>query len=82
MPACNCLRLLGQLGLLGNLVPIRNPAKRRRIRTVLQKIMHRAAQVIHQARQWWLDLGQASPVARLFEYLQQRLLVQPKAAPK
>lgn len=81
MLAYNCLRLLGQLGLLGELAPIRHPAKRRRIRTVLQEIMYRAAQVIHTARQWWLDLGQASPVARLFEYLQQRLVVQPKAAP-
>ncbi|AEF99269.1 IS1380 family transposase [Methylomonas methanica] len=81
MLAYNCLRLLGQLGLLGDLAPIRHPAKRRRIRTVLQEIMYRAAQVIHKARQWWLDLGQASPVARLFEYLQHRLVVQPKAAP-
>jgi hypothetical protein len=81
MLAYNCLRLLGQLGLLGDLAPIRHPAKRRRIRTVLQEIMYRAAQVIHKARQWWLDLGQASPVARLFEYLQQRLVVPPKAAP-
>ncbi len=81
MLAYNCLRLLGQLGLLGDLAPIRHPAKRRRIRTVLQDIMYRAAQVIHKARQWWLDLGQFSPVARLFEYLQQRLVIQPSAAP-
>jgi hypothetical protein len=81
MLAYNCLRLLGQLGLLGDLAPIRHPAKRRRIRTVLQEVMYRAAQVIHKARQWWLDLGQASPVAKLFDYLQQRLVVQPPAAP-
>lgn len=81
MLAYNCLRLLGQLGLLGDLAPIRHPAKRRRIRTVLQEIMYRAAQVIHKARQWWLDLGQALPVARLFEYLRQRLVAQPKVAP-
>ncbi|MBS3965403.1 MAG: hypothetical protein KGZ80_13120 [Methylomonas sp.] len=67
--------------MLGDLAPIRHPAKRRRIRAVLHEIMYRAGQVIHKARQWWLDLGQASPVARLFEYLQQRLVVQPKAAP-
>ena len=76
MLAYNCLRLLGQLGLLGELAPIRHPAKRRRIRTVLQELMYRAAQVTRKAKQWWLDLGRDSPVARVFAYLQQRLVVQ------
>jgi hypothetical protein len=35
--AYNCLRLLGQLGLTGEIAPIRHPAKRRRIKTVLAK---------------------------------------------
>ena len=78
MLAYNCLRLIGQLGLLGDLAPIRHPAKRRRIKTVLQEVIYRAAQVIHKAREWWLDLGRASPVAKVFAYLQQRLIVQPK----
>lgn len=77
MLAYNCLRLIGQLGLTGGLAPIRHPAKRRRLRTVLQQIMYRAAQVIHKSRQWWLDLGYASPVANVFAYLQERLVVQP-----
>lgn len=77
MLAYNCLRLIGQLGLIGELAPIRHPAKRRRLRTVLQEIMYRAAQVIRKARQWWLDLGYASPVLKVFAYLQQRLVVQP-----
>jgi hypothetical protein len=77
MFAYNGLRLIGQLGLLGDLAPIRHPAKRRRLRTVLQEVMYRAAQVIHKARQWWLDLGHASPVAKVFAYLQERLVVQP-----
>lgn len=76
----NCLRLIGQLGLTGDMAPIRHPAKRRRLRTVLQEIMYRAAQVIHRARQWWLDLGRASPVARVFAYLRERLVVQPRFA--
>jgi hypothetical protein len=46
-----------------------HPAKHRQIRTVLQEIMYCAAQVILKARQWWLDLGRTSPVAKLFEYL-------------
>ena len=77
MFAYNCLRLIGQLGLTGDLAPIRHPAKRRRLRTVLQEVMYRAAQVIHKARQWWLDLGHASPVAKVFAYLQERLVAQP-----
>jgi hypothetical protein len=80
MLAYNCLRLIGQLGLTGHLAPIRHPAKRRRLRTVLQEVMYRAAQVIHKARQWWLDLGRASPVAKVFAYLQERLVAQPGSA--
>lgn len=81
MLAYNSLRLIGQLGLLGDLAPIRHPAKRRRLRTVLQEIMYRAAQVVHKARQWWLDLGQGSKVAKVFEFLQQRLVLQARCAP-
>jgi hypothetical protein len=77
MFAYNSLRLIGQLGLTGDLAPLRHPAKRRRLRTVLQEIMYRAAQVIHKARQWWLDFGQSSPVAPVFAYLQKRLVAQP-----
>lgn len=76
MLAYNCLRLIGQLGLLGELAPLRHPAKRRRIKTVLQEIMYRAAQVIHKAREWWLDLGKNSAVAKVFAFLQNRLVVQ------
>jgi hypothetical protein len=36
--AYNCLRLLGQLGLTGEIAPIRHPAKRRRLKTVLQEL--------------------------------------------
>ncbi len=41
--AYSCLRLLGQVGLTGEIAPIRHPARRRRIRTVPQEIMYRAA---------------------------------------
>lgn len=34
------------------------PGKRRRIRTVLQELVHRAAVVVHKARQIILDFGQ------------------------
>uniref|UniRef100_UPI000A40DBE0 transposase n=1 Tax=Vreelandella aquamarina TaxID=77097 RepID=UPI000A40DBE0 len=55
--AYNILRLMGQLGMTGELSPVRHPAKRRRIRTVLQELVHRAALVIHKARQIILDFG-------------------------
>ena len=56
--AYNILRLMGQLGMTGELSPVRHPAKRRRIRTVLQELVHRAAVVVHKARQIILDVGQ------------------------
>lgn len=55
--AYNCLRLLGQLGLTGEIAPIRHPAKRRRLRTVLQEIMYRAAQFVAHARKLILNFG-------------------------
>ena len=56
--AYNILRLMGQLGMTGEISPVRHPAKRRRLRTVLQELVHRAALVIHKARQIILDFGQ------------------------
>jgi len=56
--AYNILRLMGQLGMTGELSPVRHPAKRRRLRTVLQELVHRAALVIHKARQVILDFGE------------------------
>ena len=55
--AYNCLRLLGQLGLTGEIAPIRHPAKRRRLKTVLQEIMYRAAKFVAHARRLVLDFG-------------------------
>lgn len=55
--ACNCLRLIGQLGLTGEIAPIRHPAKRRRLKTVLQEIMYRAAQFVAHARRFVVDFG-------------------------
>jgi Transposase DDE domain group 1 len=72
--AYNSLRLIGQLGLTGELSPVRHPAKRRRIRTILQEIMYRAAQFIRKARQLILDFGQHCPAFRAFASIQNQLL--------
>lgn len=74
MLAYNCLRLVGQIGLLGNLSPVRHPAKRRRIRTVLQEIICRAAQFIRKARQRVLDFGGHCPAFKAFVRVQEQLL--------
>jgi hypothetical protein len=55
--AYNCLRLLGQVGLTGQVSPVRHPAKRRRLKTVLQEVMYRAAKFVRHARQRVLDFG-------------------------
>jgi len=72
--AYNCLRLIGQLGLTGEISPIRHPAKRRRLKTVLQEVMYRAAKFVAHARRLVLDFGRG--VARhvkVFEAVQTRL---------
>ncbi len=73
--AYNCLRLLGQLGLTGEIAPIRHPAKRRRIKTVLQEIMYRAAKFVTHARRLVLDFGRGVAAhAQVFAAVQDRLM--------
>lgn len=72
--AYNCLRLLGQLGLTGEIAPIRHPAKRRRLKTVLQEIMYRAAKFVAHARRLVLDFGRGfAGHVNVFVTLQNRL---------
>jgi hypothetical protein len=75
MFAYNCLHLLGQLGLTGEIAPIRHPAKRRRLKTVLQEIMAWAAQFITHARRLILDFGRGVAAhLKVFTSVQERLL--------
>ena len=46
----NILRFIGQFGLIGGHSPVRHAAKRRRIRTVIQELMYRAARLIETGR--------------------------------
>ena len=65
---------MGQLGLTGDFAPIRHPAKRRRIRTVLQEIMYLAAKFVAHARRLVLDFGrEVAAHAEVFLHLQERL---------
>lgn len=71
----NGLRLIGQLGLTGEMSPVRHLAKRRRLKTVLQEVMYRAAQFIAKARRVFLDFGAcAGHIVPVFAFVQDRLL--------
>lgn len=48
--AYNILRLVGQIGLLGDESPVRHPAKRRRIRTVIQELIYLACRLVRTGR--------------------------------
>lgn len=56
--AYNILRFIGQLGLIGNRVPVRHPAKRRRIRTVIQEQMYFSGRLIATGRRFKLRFSQ------------------------
>lgn len=57
----NILRLVGQQALLKNAAPVRHPAKRRRLRTVMQELMQVAAQLVTHARYRALHFGRHCP---------------------
>ena len=55
--ALNLLRLIGQHTLHGPDAPLRHEAKRRRIKTVIQEMMFKAARLIRHAGRLALGLG-------------------------
>ena len=55
--AMNLLRLIGQNTLNEPDAPVRHPAQRRRIKTVLHEMMYKAARMIRHAGRWVLGLG-------------------------
>jgi len=55
--AYNILRLIGQIGMLGEESPVRHPAKRRRIRTVMQELIYLASRMIRTGRRLKLKFG-------------------------
>ena len=71
--AYNILRFLGQNGLLGHDSPIRHPAKRRRLRTVLQELMSVAARLVRSGRRLILSFGRSCPVVPIFRRLSRQL---------
>jgi len=72
--AYNILRFIGQLGLLGDKTPVRHPAKRRRIKTVIQELMYLAARLIETGRRLRLRFSRHSGLSfEAFAGLYQRL---------
>lgn len=71
--AYNMLRLIGQIGLLGEISPVRHPAQRRRVRTVLQEIIYLAARVIKTGRRKILRFGAHCPGFEAFQIVYRRL---------
>jgi hypothetical protein len=71
--AMNVLRLLGQGGLHGPDAPVRHEAKRRRIKTVMQELIYRAARLIEHGRRLVLGLGANDRAAKAFERLHAQL---------
>lgn len=65
--AMNLLRLIGQNTLNEPDAPVRHQAKRRRIKTVMQELMFKAARMIHHAGRWVLGLGESEPAFAVFE---------------
>ena len=65
--AMNLLRLIGQNTLNDSDTPVRHVAKRRRIKTVMQELMFKAARMIHHAGRCVLGLGASDPAFAVFE---------------
>jgi hypothetical protein len=72
--AYNILRAIGQATLISPDSPVRHPAKRRRIRTVMQEIIGIAARVIQHARRLTLGLAEHCAAFTVFERHHQALL--------
>lgn len=77
--AMNILRLMGQNALLSKDAPLRHAAKRRRMKTVLQELMFKAARMIRHAGQWVLGLGANDSAYTVFERLYGQLVSERQA---
>ena len=71
--AYNILRWIGLAGLVGKHSPVRHPAKRRRLRTVMQELMYLAARVVESGRSLALKFSRACPAFSSFEAVYAKL---------
>jgi hypothetical protein len=73
--AYNNLRLIGQLANDCDALPLRKPAHRRRLKTVIQNLMYLAARVVRHARRFKLSFGRHSPWFPVFRQVYSHLLI-------
>lgn len=71
--AYNILRAIGQMGLLGEMSPVRHPAKRRRIKTVMQELIYLAARLVKTGRRLKLLFSRRCPGFGAFHAVYNRL---------
>ena len=71
--AYNILRWIGLIGLLGDVSPVRHPAKRRRLKTVMQELMYLAARMIETGRALKLKFSKHCPGFQSFEKVYNKL---------
>ena len=71
--AYNILRFIGQLGLLGEKSPVRHPAKRRRLKTVIQELMYLAARIIRSGHRLRLRFSKHCPAYWAFSHVYGKL---------
>jgi len=69
----NILRWIGLIGLTGKLSPVRHPAKRRRLRNVMQELMYLAALFIERWRQLKLRFSRQCPGFHAFQQVYEQL---------
>ena len=69
----NILRWIGLIGLVGHISPVRHPAKRRRIKTVMQELIYLAARIITTGRRMKLRFSKQCPGYPAFEATYQQL---------
>lgn len=71
--AYNILRAMGQMALVDGKSPVRHPAKRRRIKTVMQELIYLAARLVKTGRRFKLIFSRHCPGFGAFRALYQRL---------
>ncbi len=71
--AYNILRWIGLIGLLGDVSPVRHPAKRRRLKTVMQELMYLAARMVETSRTLKLKFSKHCPGFQSFEKVYNKL---------
>jgi Transposase DDE domain group 1 len=69
----NILRFIGQIGLVDGHTPVRHAAKRRRIKTVIQELMYRAARLVKTGRRLKLVFSRHCPAFEAFRTVHVRL---------